>query len=357
MNDMSELLSVIIPVYNTSKYLSHCLDSIINQNYTNLEIICINDGSTDESDNILAQYANKDNRITVIKQKNAGLSAARNAGIRLAKGKYITFVDSDDYINPETYDLCLPLFLLDIDIIIFSVKLIIEDITLEINDEDYFQVHQKNRVEVTPALLCNENVMAWNKIYKTKIIKQNNLQFPQGLWYEDTGFYWQYMSFVKHAYFLDNQLYNYIRRSGSIMSSTFFGNERSIDSLKVYATILAFWQSDKKFDYILGEVGAKLFENAFYFAYSHAIDSSKETILLLAKQIIENHQLHRLFPQNQLIKRIVHNRLYYYNWIDQYHFFQKLFSIKYLKNKKHIYICGCRIQLSTKPKNRLYNCF
>lgn len=98
-------ISVIVPVYNVKKYLPKCLDSIIAQSLKEIEIICVNDGSTDGSDKILNEYANKDNRIKIINRKNGGLSAARNTAIPYAKGKYIGFVDSDDYIEPAMYEL------------------------------------------------------------------------------------------------------------------------------------------------------------------------------------------------------------------------------------------------------------
>ena len=92
-------ISVIVPIFNVEKYLKECLESIINQTFKDIEIICINDGSTDNSLDILNQYAEKDNRIKVITQSNQGLSAARNTGIKYANGEYISFIDSDDYID------------------------------------------------------------------------------------------------------------------------------------------------------------------------------------------------------------------------------------------------------------------
>ena len=101
---MNDLISVIVPVYNVKNYLEKCLDSIINQTYKNLEIILINDGSTDESLDICYMYEKKDNRIKVYNQENHGLSYTRNRGIEIARGKYIGFVDSDDVISPFMYE-------------------------------------------------------------------------------------------------------------------------------------------------------------------------------------------------------------------------------------------------------------
>ena len=97
-------ISVIIPVYNTAPYLRRCLDSVIQCTYHNLEIICVNDGSKDESLSILEHYQALDNRVRVINQSNSGVSAARHKGLAYATGKYVSFVDSDDWVNPQEFD-------------------------------------------------------------------------------------------------------------------------------------------------------------------------------------------------------------------------------------------------------------
>ena len=104
---MTTLLSVIIPVYNVQEYLGRCLESVIQNTYKNLEIICINDGSTDHSFEILQEYAKKDRRFIVINQKNMGVSAARNTGLEIASGENIAFIDSDDWIHPQYFEILL----------------------------------------------------------------------------------------------------------------------------------------------------------------------------------------------------------------------------------------------------------
>lgn len=98
------IVSILIPVYNVENYLEKCLDSVISQTMNNIEIICVNDGSTDHSGEILEKYQKKDKRIIVVNKENGGLPSARNAGLEIARGKYIGFVDSDDYINSDLYN-------------------------------------------------------------------------------------------------------------------------------------------------------------------------------------------------------------------------------------------------------------
>ena len=119
---MSCLLSVIVPVYNAGEYLRKCLDSIISQTYQNLEIIVINDGSKDNSIDIIKEYLKKDNRILFIDQANKGLPATRKVGVENAKGEYIAFVDQDDYIENNAYDVCMK-NIFDNDILIFGVSI------------------------------------------------------------------------------------------------------------------------------------------------------------------------------------------------------------------------------------------
>ena len=119
-----ELISVIVPVYNAAPWLRRCLDSICCQSYSNLEILCINDGSTDNSAVILDEYAAKDNRIRVITQQNAGLSAARNAGLENATGEWVTGVDADDYITPDVYEKAVACIAASVDMVAFGVQMV-----------------------------------------------------------------------------------------------------------------------------------------------------------------------------------------------------------------------------------------
>ena len=105
MNNNESLVSIIVPVYNVEKYLRKCLDSIVNQTYKNIEVICVDDGSPDNSIDILREYRAKDDRVTIIRQKNKGLSGARNTGIKNATGKYIMFIDSDDWVELNMVEL------------------------------------------------------------------------------------------------------------------------------------------------------------------------------------------------------------------------------------------------------------
>ncbi|MGU8897253.1 glycosyltransferase family 2 protein [Clostridium perfringens] len=209
---MQPIVSVLIPVYNREKYISKALDSVINQTYSNLEIIIVDDFSNDKSKEILREYEKKDNRIKIIyKKQNKGVGEARNDLISNASGKYIVFCDSDDYIElNEVENLVKIMETKDVDLVIFRYRLIKKKISLKpkkiyMPNGKYFindiaKYHLKNPKTLFWGSLCN-------KCYKSSIIKKNNIKFTQSL--EDVIFNINYLKFCKSCYVLSDYFYNY----------------------------------------------------------------------------------------------------------------------------------------------------
>ena len=235
-------VSIIIPVYNVEKYLAKCLDSVINQTYNDLEIICVNDGSTDNSLQILEEYAKNDNRIKIINRQNGGLSAARNSGLDIATGEYCYFIDSDDWIELDTIEkLSVIAKTNNVDTVIHSAINIAEDGSCaEIADEcnSWFKSYSQpiGIYNVPIELNIKIPTVTWNKLYKMSIIKEFNCRFPEGLVNEDELFLWTYMIHCKNYYYLDEKLYNYLRRSDSIMG-TRDNSPKVLDILKIQEEI------------------------------------------------------------------------------------------------------------------------
>ena len=208
-----ELISVIIPVYNVKPYIRQCLDSVIRQSYKNLEIILVDDGSTDGSGEICNQYAEKDSRIRVIHQSNRGLSEARNAGLELATGKYIMFVDSDDWVEP---DFCrIPYELSEkhsADIVIFPFR----------KAETWKQPKRyresdglKNKNRALWLLHHSGAAAVWNKLYKKELFLE--IRFPADRVYEDIAVTHKLILKAERIYYTNNiVLYHYRSRAGSI---------------------------------------------------------------------------------------------------------------------------------------------
>lgn len=178
-----EKISIIVPVYKVEQYLHQCIDSIIGQTYTNLEIILVNDGSPDGCGKICDEYREKDRRIIVIHKENGGLSDARNAGIRISTGKYIGFVDSDDYIEKDMYEFLYNLIIkYDADISICG--------RYELKDLDFPSNKKYKDICYTKELAIKEILKddklrsyAWDKLYKAKLF--NDVTYPKGKYYED----------------------------------------------------------------------------------------------------------------------------------------------------------------------------
>lgn len=220
-----EKISVIIPVYNVKKYLKRCLDSVINQTYKNIEIILVNDGSTDNSLKICEDYQKKDKRIIIINQKNSGLSAARNKGLDIAKGKYICFIDSDDYVTCDYVFYLYKLIKKDnFDFSACSTKLIINNIYTDNYDEEI--IYELDPKEALKLLLDNNNkitLSAWGKLYKKEIFK--NIKYPVGKIYEDIETTGNIILNSKKIIYSTAPKYNYCIRNDSISNKKYNIND------------------------------------------------------------------------------------------------------------------------------------
>ena len=218
---MQEIISVIVPIYNVAPYLVRCVESIINQTYKNIEIILINDGSTDNSLNICEKYRNIDERIFLVDKVNGGLSDARNAGLDVCKGEYVAFVDSDDYVE-ESYleKLYEAIKKADSDIAICSFSLVNENGKLRETEKmpDCTCVDGRYILSNVLSKTGYKYVVAWNKLYKREIFE--NLRFPVGKYYEDEYVNYRIFYGRKKIALVSDSLYNYVLRSGSITMSS-----------------------------------------------------------------------------------------------------------------------------------------
>ena len=216
----NDLVSIIVPVYNVEKYLRQCIESLINQTYKNIEIILVDDGSTDNSGKICDEYAKNDIRIKAIHQPNKGVSAARNNGLEHATGKYITFVDSDDYIDEKYIEkLYYAITENEADISICNFKLIFDNIKEK--DSDIVQpTLNKEKISNKEAVkfLFNPKSFGnypWNKMYKADLFK--DIRYPQGAVMEDLGTTYKLFFKSKNVAIINEKLYYYVQRKGSIL--------------------------------------------------------------------------------------------------------------------------------------------
>lgn len=227
---MTPLISVIIPVYNAEKYLRRCLDSVVAQTYRNLEIICVDDGSVDESGKICDQYAVRDARIKVVHQENQGLSAARNRGLDLAEGEYIAFVDSDDYILEDMYKKMLDKLLnYNVDLCMCQWQYEFSDGRQVVKRENIAPTiyGRKTSLEFARFLYMGnyENgvaVAAWNKLYRRALL--DKIRF-EGRIHEDEAFSGRIMAKNISVYVMEEQFYVYAQNGDSLTNKPFSTNK------------------------------------------------------------------------------------------------------------------------------------
>tara|TARA_E500000331_G_scaffold123539_1_gene121043 strand:+ start:9107 stop:10057 length:951 start_codon:yes stop_codon:yes gene_type:complete len=217
-------ISVVLPVYNVEKYLDKCIKSILNQSFKEFELIIVNDGSTDKSLSICKKFANENENIKLISKKNGGLSSARNVGLEYVKNARICFVDSDDFIEPNMFEVMYKKSIsTEADIIVSGV--LIRDMNGNIIEEERYEdeiVYSKNEALVK---LFKDDIKsyAWNKIYKSQLFE--GIRFPEGRNFEDIAVMHNVFAKATKVVLIKEKLYNYIRRPGSISLTNNFDKE------------------------------------------------------------------------------------------------------------------------------------
>lgn len=213
-----DLISIIIPVYNTSEYLVRCFDSVLNQTYTNVEIIIVDDGSTDSSKDIISLYEKKDNRVKAVYETHQGVSHARNVGLDLASGDYIGFVDSDDYIDPTMYETLLNLsknYEAEVSMILFC-KIKNNQIIENYNSNDTYCLNKKELIKEY-LILKKVKAHVTNKLFEKKLFKE--VRFPENTYYEDDAIFLQLVQGIKQCAIVEKSLYFYCIRNNNITKS------------------------------------------------------------------------------------------------------------------------------------------
>lgn len=227
----SNLISVIIPVYNVSGYLAQCLESVLGQTYTNLQIICVDDGSTDGSGEICDFYAKKDSRLQVIHQKNAGAGAARNVGLSAAEGDFIGFVDSDDYIAPEMYQSLLDaLIQTDSDIAacntveIFQNRIVGNDSGGELQCFSGIELLKKTAEHWKYYIMVN-------KLFRRELVQ--GIYFPEGNIVDDGFYTYKIIAKSESVVWIERGLYYYRQRRSSVMNLAAYKERRNLDAVSL----------------------------------------------------------------------------------------------------------------------------
>ncbi len=237
-------VSVIVPVYNVKQYVGKCLESLVNQTLSDIEIIVVNDGSQDGSKDIVLEYKGKySNKIVYLEKQNGGLSDARNYGMKYTNGDYIAFLDSDDYVELNTYE-----------------KLYNKAIETDADmvECDFYWEYPDKRIHDTNAnyknesdMYANARVVAWNKLYKREVLLNSNIEFPKGLRYEDVEFFYKILPKLNKIELINEPLIHYVQRENSI---TYVQNERTKEIFTILDNVIEYYKQNGLYEKFSAEL-------------------------------------------------------------------------------------------------------
>ena len=305
--EMNDMISVVIPVYNVEKYLQECLDSVINQTYKNLQIILVDDGSTDSCGMICDHYSERDQRITVIHQTNAGAGAAKNTGLDLVKGEYLSLIDSDDYLELDFYERMLKsIRVFNADICQCLFDYVFQDAIIP---HKYMFNNTKFLRSITNKRFLFEALYDWkynlfaNKLFKTSLLGDN--RFPVGSKIDDEFFTYKLVCNAKRIINISNVLYHYRQRQSGVMR----------DSQKIELTKNRIKCFDERYSYISQKIPS--LSKDYYGHMSEYIYSVYHTNDEYSNDTEIKYMYERYPLKKQSICDKVKNRL----WLVNYHRF------------------------------------
>lgn len=313
-------VSVIIPVYNVENYLRKCLNSLVNQTLKDIEIIVVNDGTLDNSQEIIDEYVKKyPKKVVSIIQENGGQGAARNTGLLHAKGEYIGYVDSDDYVEENMYEeLYKKAKEEDSDIVICGNNVVKENYEF-LSKEDVDKEFLLGKMAV------------WNKIYKKNIIVDNKIQFRSKVWYEDLDFTMKVYFSSKKISYVDKLLYNYLLREGSTMNNN--NIKRNLELIEAFDSLIDYCKDKKIYNKAKDEIEFLCIYHMYIFATTRVLNTNnkyKDKIEIINKFKNYINSNFPNFKQNKYLYLLPKRRKIIYNLINSkfYCIIIALFKIK-----------------------------
>lgn len=313
-------VSIIVPVYNVYPYLDKCLHSLVHQTLKEIEIIVVNDGSKDNSQDIIDRYAKKDKRIISLKKKNGGLSDARNYGIFYAKGEYLAFLDSDDYVDLDLYEKMYEMaHQQQADMV--EADFIWEYPTYE--KKDISKVQDRKRI------MMDIRVVAWNKLYKRSLIEKLGIQFSKGLRYEDIDWCYKILPFVKNFASVHDTYIHYVQRESSIANTQ---NEKVRDVYQILKNAILYYQEKNLYQQYKDQLEYTVMRIIFGSSFKRVVQIKDKS--LRRKILDEGYDfLEENFPQwkkNPYLKTESGLKNKYYRTINRvtYRIYEHLFRMK-----------------------------
>ncbi len=319
-------VSIIVPVYNVEKYLDKCLNSLVNQTLEDIEIIVINDGSTDNSQNIIDKYVKKyPNKIKSFIKENGGQGSARNYGLKYATGEYIGYVDSDDYVNFDMFEKMYN-------------KAKIENSDVVICGTNVVSI-EGNLLKREPSVVYNNltldlllgKLAVWNKIYRKDLIIKNNILFRSKVWYEDVDFTVKVIFDNLQISFVNEELYNYLLRPGSTMNNS--NISKNLEIIDSFNEAIKYLKSNNLYEKKYQELEFITIYHVYISAVVRVITTKadrnlKKKVITKLIDFVENNYPN--YNKNKYIKFLDKNKKIIYNIIrlKQYWIVKLIFKVK-----------------------------
>lgn len=313
--------SIIIPVYNVEEYLGKCVESALKQTFTNteaeFEVILVDDGSTDGSPQLCDEYAQKDDRVRVIHQENKGLGGARNTGIKASRAEWLLFLDSDDYIEPNSLDITLNAAEKHgADMIVFGMK--------SVDDNGETLSVLLDEVEQNKALVPSQEKQlltcipaACNKLYKRELFDKADALFPERVWYEDIRTTLKLLLFCEKVVYIEDVLYNYLSRDGSITKN--INADRNVEIIDAFDDIFAYFKENDRFNEFKNELEFLTILHVFISASVRVIRIDRKHPLVETfrsftydnfPNFAENEYISRLSKNQKIIMKLLQKKMY-----------------------------------------------
>ena len=296
-------VSIIVPIYNVEPYVGECLQSLINQTLSDIEIICVDDRGSDKSMSVVRKFAHSDRRIRIVRNwRNRGLSYSRNHGMKYVRAPYIMFCDSDDMFAPDMCEKMLGAITYNhSDVAVCGVQVIYQaNHDLKDSDDGFFAIRQPGTFKLTRSShgICYGT--AWGKIYRTDIIRRYKLKFPVGLKHEDEFFWPAYTLWASSITFVAEKLYKYRRRAGSIMNVAYQHSALNMDHMKIACCYFEYCNKNDVFSDVRNWFWGQMFPVMFSSSLRYSGPNNAATCLRYAQNFIDkNYQLYGLTLETQ----------------------------------------------------------
>ncbi|MBQ8635697.1 glycosyltransferase family 2 protein [bacterium] len=344
-------VSIIMPVYNAQDMLARTLDSLLNQTFDDYEVVCINDGSKDDSLKILEEYSKKSDKIKIIDQPNSGPALARHNGIKQSESKYIMFCDSDDKYEPTMVEEMYKTIeenQVDFAMCIHNIFDLVTKKVYPWENKGYYKT-DFGKLEMAPNKVIKTSIYLWNKIIKREILEKNSIEYPTKYEHDDTVFMIRYFSCCKNYFVIDKPLYLYTtNNSNSIMGK--FKRRKSgsklFDYIFSHHYLLEYWENNEFtdeeykyfFDFLIGGWRSN---------YNHLPNKAKKQAREYMLESILKYK--NLFSKSEILSRLItsqetkdFNKVFSF---DNFTFFQRIFSVVNIEMTKYLIIFNIKIKL------------